>query len=427
MSFLNPVDIANRACQHCKVRRIDPTVGFAEDSEQSTEMSFAYDKLRRSELRRNVWRFSVRKATLRPVDTNTMLLVPTLWASTTDYPVGAIVSDADGFLWQGVQQDNLNNTPGNSSAWQGYFGPMTVSLYDTTGTTGYFAGELVYKTPGDGTYVVYLSQISGTSADPATGTAWDATVQYMKDQIVLVTATYYVSLIDFNLNQDPTTAPALWSSGTTYGAAATVGASDGLIYSSIAGGNVGNDPTLTTGFWTNTGVLNPWTTVNNFGTAGQGWQQLSVGLTDLNIFYPLGSGPNIQNTLRNIFRLPANYLRIAPQDPKAGSVSFMGAPTGNMYKDWTFEGNYFISREPFPITFRFAADIINVRDMDDMFCEGLGARIAMEVVGKLSQAGASVAECRAAYRDVMGEARTVNGIEQGAVEPDEDEYVTCRI
>lgn len=423
-NFLTPVDIGNRACQQCGVNRISD---FTEDSLQAGEIGFCYDKLRQAELRRNVWRFAVRKAAIRPVDATTKFLKPTLWASTTTYAWGAIVSDTAGYLWQSRAQDNLNNSPGNSTQWEAYCGPLTVQPYDTTNTTGYFAGELVYETPGDGTYKVYLSLTSDNSVDPSTSSSWDATVTYTKDQIVKVSSTYYVSLIDFNLNQNPASAPALWAAGTTYALGNSVGGSDGTIYTSIAGGNVGHDPVLTSGFWTNTGVLNPWTTVNPFGTAGNTWAQIAVALQDLPILYPLSSAPSMQAPARNVFRLPANYLRQAPQDPKAGSISFLGAPTGLMYTDWNFEGDYITSRSSFPIVLRFVADIIDVRSMDPMFCEGLAARIASEIVERLTQSTSKRGGILATYSKTMGEARMVNGIETGPTESPEDDYVTCRI
>src|SRR5258706_426556 len=474
MNFLSPVDIANRACQHCGVTRISDTLGFTEDSLQSGEISFAYDKLRRAELRRNVWQFAIRKAAIRPIDTTTMFLKPVLWASTTTYGLGAIVSDSSKYLWQSRAQDNLNNTPGNSLQWEAYAGPLTVQPYDMTGKTGYFAGELVYETPGDGTFAVYMSLLTGNSQDPRQPTTWISTTTYIKDQVVLFYAawasgttyaagagvtlndiayislaagnignspdvsptkwiassiplappyysattnyiignfvtylglkyvaiaagvgnlptnasfwaaqqatTYFASLIDFNLNNSPGSAPALWAAGTTYATGNTVGGSDGNIYSSIGSSNVGHDPTLTIGFWTNTGVLNPWTTVDPFGTAATAWLQIIVALSDLQFAFPIGTGPAVQTTTRNIFRLPANFLRKAPQDPKAGSTSFLGAPSGLMYDDWNLEGSYLISRESAPIVIRFVADITDVISFDDMFCEGLAARIAFEVV-----------------------------------------------
>src|SRR3569832_2091131 len=122
MPFRNSVDIANRACQRIGAQRISDTLGFTEDSKNASAMYFAYDKLRRAELRANLWKFSTRKAVLRPVDTTTMIIAPAMWSSTTSYRPGAIVSDAGNTLWISNYPDNLNNAPGNSFFWDLYVG-----------------------------------------------------------------------------------------------------------------------------------------------------------------------------------------------------------------------------------------------------------------------------------------------------------------
>lgn len=430
--FSNAVDIANRGLQHCGAERIDPALGFAEDSKRARETSFVYDKVRRAELRRNVWKFATRKAILRAVDDNTRLLAPSMWVSSTTYFVGSIVSDETGYLWMSAVPDNLGNQPEDSSTWAPYFGPMTAMLYDAT--QSYSAGELVYTTAGDGTYRVYLSLQNGNSDTPATATAWDATATYIKNQVVTYSAVTYMSLIDFNLNQQPSLAPAAWASGTTYSAAQKAGGSDGVIYQSIAGGNLGNDPTIDAGaHWTNTGVLTPWTTVFVGGAGSAKWLEIGgaefpsgVGLSGLGIVYPIGTGPSTQETTRNVFRLPANFLRQAPQDPKAGSTNPLGAPTELAYRDWLYEGPYLISSEVGPIVFRFVADITDVTMMDDMFCEGLGCRIGIEVCEPLTQSSDKLKTIRESYTVFMREARLVNSIEEGAEEAPLDDYIACR-
>lgn len=526
MPFAAPLDIMNRVCQACGVTQI---AVIGEDTLNYLEISFAYDKLRRAELKRSVWKFAIRNAVLRPIGAGFMLLAPVLYASTTTYGVGAIVVDSAGLIWQSRTQDNLANQPGlpavggGASPWEIFSGPLAVQPFDTTGGTSYFAGELVYETPGDGTFLVYVSLQSGNSQDPRAPSLWISTTQYIRDQVVqyyaawaigttyaagntvsysglvyvsliagsvgkepdisasawaVVSATlapayygstttyslgqfvtylgvnyasrvnsntgntpsssptqwaaqaagtFYASLVDFNLNNSPGSAAALWSSLTTYSTGQQVGGSDGMIYTSVGSGNLNHNPVSDGGVhWTNTGVLNPWTTTNPFGSANQAWLQLNSSLTDLQIIYPIGSGPASQSATKNVFRMPAGYLRRAPQDPKAGAMSFLGGPSGIGYDDWLLQGDYLVSASAFPIVLRFVADITDVAAMDDMFCEGLAARIGFEVVERLMQATAKRAALAAAYLKVMGEARLVNGIETGPVEPPEDDYLTVR-
>lgn len=468
--FLNPVDIANRACQHVGVQRI---ADFTEDTVQASECSFVYDKVRRAELRRNTWRFAVKRAAMRAISTGTMLLNPALWSSVTTYAYGAIVADSNGFVWQSVAQDNLNNAPGGSTAWEGYFGPMTAQPYDTTGTTGYFSGELVYETPGDGTYTTYLSLTSNNAQDPRAPSEWIATVQYSKDQVVqyyalwLVGTTYaagdtirygtlvYVSLAAGNVGNIPSSSPAKWVAVPATLAPAyydatvayTVGqfvTYAGLNYVCILA-STGNLPTNVTYFapqgvgtyytsavdfnLNNNPATSPtlWTSGTLFGKANITWLTVAVSLVDLALIYPVGAGPADQVATRNVYRLPANFLRRAPQDPKAGSASYIGAPSNLQYDDWNLEGQYLVSRESFPIVLRFVADVTDVRSFDDMYCEGLGARIALEICERVTQSTNKLGAIAAAYNKFMTDARVVNGIETGATEPPLDDYLACRV
>lgn len=429
-AFQTSVDIANRALDHCGQGPLDATLGFAENSIKASLTARVYPKLREAELRRNTWRFAIRHAVLRAIDVNTMLLAPSLWVSTTTYFVGSIVAYADR-LWISMIPSNLANQPETSAAWQEYFGPMSVMLW--VSTTTYAAGELVYTTPGNGTYRVFISLQTGNADNPATATAWSATAVYFKNQVVTSAAIAYMSRIDFNTNQTPASSPANWNVATTYGAAATVTGSDGVIYSSIAGGNVGNDPTLSPALWTNTGVLTPWTTVFTGGTGSLKWLEIGgasfpfgVGLTTLNIVYPLNAGPSSESTTRNVFRLPSGFLRKAAQDPRAGSVSYLGAAWGPTYDDWNFEGNYIVSAQVSPIVLRFVADTVDVANMDPMFCEGLGACIGMHICEPLTQSAQKIKVIADFYKLQMGEARTVNAVEIGSEEPAVDDYISCR-
>jgi hypothetical protein len=422
MPFLDSLDIANRALFHLGESKI---ASVSEDSKQNTVMTDAYDKARPAELRRNVWRFSIKRAALRPLTLSTRFLDPVAWSATTTYLPGSVVKDANGDFWISGLAGNINNEPGVSDAWDQYFGPVTADLHDATVT--YFAGELVYTVVGTGGFVVWLSLQSSNEDVPGTALAWDTTTTYGLDDVVSYGGFQWRSLITLNTGTTPAVAPNDWSSVTTYTTGNTVTASDGYIYSSVGTGNLNHDPSLDDGtYWTNTGVPTAWAKTPTIYASSPKWRPLYANLTNLSFTWPIGTGPSSQTGSKNIYRLPANWLREAPQNPKQGSYSMLGAPSGAGYSDWDYEGDYFTSMDGGVVIYRFAADVTVVTKMDPLFCEGLACRMALDSANVLTQQDSKFQQAGTLYKTFMGEARTINAIEEGPTEPPEDDYITAR-
>lgn len=223
-----PVDIGNRALQRVGSELMDASLGFSEISKRAQQVSACYGKLRRAELQGNVWVFATRKAAIRPLDRNTLLLAPTLWSSAVTYFFGSIVSDALGTLWVSRIRSNTNNQPGQVfTAWEPYFGPMAVALYD--GTQSYFSGEVVYTAAGNGTSNIFQSQVNGNAVHPALPNQWSTQTSYLKNNVVQ-------------------RFPA-WAIGTTYAAGQGALYTDGNVYVSLTNGNVGNIPPAVAASW----------------------------------------------------------------------------------------------------------------------------------------------------------------------------------
>ena len=423
--FIDSLDIANRTCQHLGATRIaSPT----EDSVNNSEIAFAYDKLRRAELRRNTWAFATKKAVLRPIDDTSFLLSPALWNAGMQYLPGSIVKDANGQLWVSNQANNIGNDPATTDVWDCYYGSMSVDAYDTTGATSYFAGDLVYVPNGDGSYGIFMSMQNANTEVPNVADTWNATSSYQQDETVTWSGTQWRSLIALNLNNEPFGGPANWVATQTYAINTPVTATDGFIYTSVGNGNVGNDPVTDDGTnWTNTDTPNAWTANPLLPVSSSIWVPIYASLVSFNFVYPINVGPLSQQMTKNIFRKPAGYLRMAPQDPKAGLYSFLGAPAYNTQNDWEQAGDFIISQCSTPIILRFVADVTNVREMDDLFCEGLACRIAVETCETITNSNTKQQTCNNAYNRFMGEARTVNAIEVGPIEPPEDDYIACRL
>ena len=142
-----------------------------------------------------------------------------------------------------------------------------------------------------------------------------------------------MSLINFNINNNPADTPAAWVSTTAYTAGTLVAATDGFNY--LATNNSTGQQTAngaSPGYWS-AQTLTAWSTTVPIGAGNQQWLQIGgcnspsdVMLVPENPIYPVGAGPSSQMGSRYIFRLPSGFLRPAPQDPKAGSWSALGAP-----------------------------------------------------------------------------------------------------
>ncbi len=379
-AFRSPLDIANRSFQRVGARR---STNLATDlSKQVAEFNAMYPMLRRAEMRRNVWRFSIRRTVLRAVGT----ALPA-WDATITYVLNSLVS------YSGLNYISIHATPN-------------------------------------------LNQ------NP-------------------ITATTYWQVFSGNTSQK-VTFPA-WAIGTTYGSGAIVSGSDGLLYLSMVGTNLANDPTTDdASHWTlyfgpyvasaldpsanyMVGELvfdvfqnvyyslsnnNPLILVIVGGVPlppGPSWALLTgTTLAPVVIPWPASTGPATDLQTRNVFVLPYGFLREAPQSPRQGDYSVLGYPSNPTRPDWEMEGQYMTSGDVGPIVFRFAADVTQVGLFDDLFGEGLSCRIALELTEGITQSEQKKKDNASEYDKFMGEARIVGGIEKGAANMPLDDYIACR-
>ncbi len=384
--FQTPLDIANRALQHLGAPRIG---AFTDNSPGAQEMVFSYDKVRQAELRRNLWQFATRQTALRALDTASRLVSFPAFSSATIYAGGQIVTSG-GLTWISLVDGNVGNLPGLAAVsgplvWDVYFGPTSADPWNFFNTENSFSnnesyhlGELAYQTPGDGSYKVYASLVEGNQNEPNTVDVWSATQMYSVGAVVSYNSINYQSRVALNYDFEP-------------------------------------DVNAT-----------QWTTVLTNPAVSGSWSQITGATLSTNpIVYPLTAGPYSDTDTRNAFRLPSGFLRPAPQDPKAGVNAWLGAHVGMGASGWIYQGGYIITSFEMPaIVFRFVCDVQDVTTMDPMFCEGLAARLAMESAPTL--APDRLQACMIAYQRAMSDARTVDSIETGPVEPNEDEYITVR-
>lgn len=350
-----------------------------EDSKNASTIRDIYDTCRRSELRRNVWRFAIRTVAMRPVGDFTKLVTFATWAIGTTYAINDVVKGSDGAVYSSLIASNLANDPTTSlTSWTLYFGNVVAQEYVM---------------------------------------AWDATITYdLRNHVVGSDGSVYRSIQDGNLNKNPVSQPTWWTIATTVDADDDTEADD-LDYYAGEVVYVGRKVYISK-------------QSSNDDDPGAATWLLFTGtptLSDPNFIYPIGSGPSGQTSTKNAYRLPNGFLREAPQDPKAGSVSFLGGPTALRYEDWNFEGNFITTRDTGVLLFRFAADIADPVQFDPMFVSGFAWRLAYEIVEPLTQSSSKKADIKKDYEGQMTEARMVNGIETGPTEAPLDDYIACRI
>lgn len=430
-AYKTSLDIINRALQHMRQRRIATT---ADMSANALETNFNYDKLREAELRQNFWRFAIRRSVLRAVDASTLLWTPPTYSAATTYALGAVVIDANGDWWQSKIASNTGNTPAQGSKWAHYFGPDSMDPYVAKGTsdTAPAAPTLSAVAGGSLGLATYYVVITYVGADGETLKSSESSLQVAANNLLQVASpAAETGMTGYNVYVSNTsgtetlqnanainigTAWTLPTTGVIFGRqpppssiptyqAGELTSLNGTVYLSLVGNNTDTPPTPN---WLNVG-----------GTT-----------TQLQVLYPIGVGPSNDISTANYYRLPHGFLRQAPSDPKRGVRNYLGAPSGVVPDDWVFENDYIVSTDAGPIMLRFVADVVDVPDMDAMFCEMLSARVAEETAPTLADEKVLpiiLGVVRTHYKSERFKAAQVNAIEEGPITPVENAYVTCRV
>jgi len=247
--------------------------------------------------------------------------------------------------------------------------------------------------------------------------------------------------------------PLLYSAGTTYAAGNIVVDSAGYPWISTVGTNLAHTPgaggvnpwwwsyfgPLAADAWASGGPYYPGDVVYVSTTAyiltgittattanpasGAPWVTITgATVASPTVFWPAGVNPPTgTTTIRNIYQLPANYIRIAPQDPKAAAVVRQGLTAGMGYNDWEIEAGYLYTADSSPIIFRFVADQTDVTTNHDLFNEVWAAHLGMELSPALTQNQEKTAECLAIYNRYLSMAKAINAIEEGSTEGEAQE------
>lgn len=132
---------------------------------------------------------------------------------------------------------------------------------------------------------------------------------------------------------------------------------------------------------------------------------------------PIGYELDPTATQRTIYRLPANFLRMAPQDPKIAAGPRQNVTAGMSYNDWEVEEPYlFTATNTTAFIMRFVADQTVVPFMHPLFCETWAARAAIECAESLTQNQEKLAAASALYQRYTDRAQMLSAIEAGTTE-----------
>jgi len=146
-----------------------------------------------------------------------------------------------------------------------------------------------------------------------------------------------------------------------------------------------------------------------------------TGVTSSALFMtgPINFDPPGGSTSRSRYRLPANYMRLAPQDPKQPSVSRLGTTAGLNFNDWEIENGYLVSSATTGgLILRFVGDAVVVTAMEDMFCMAVACRMALLMNQQLTARPDLGGELLTQYARFVREAQAISAIEGGTTEPD---------
>lgn len=122
-------------------------------------------------------------------------------------------------------------------------------------------------------------------------------------------------------------------------------------------------------------------------------------------------------TTRNIYDLPVNFMRLAPQDEKAAASAGRAFLTlGQEYNDFEIESGLLYSEDTGPKIFRFTADHTDVSTMEPLFCEMLALNMARSMCMVLTGSRELETFLEGRYMALASDARALSLIEAGSSE-----------
>lgn len=118
----------------------------------------------------------------------------------------------------------------------------------------------------------------------------------------------------------------------------------------------------------------------------------------------------------NAFQLPSDFVRLLPPYPEDNVND----------RDWQIEGQKIYTDEGDPLYIRYIKQVTDPNQMDPLFREALSASIAYELCEELTQSNSKKADAKAGYKDIIGEAKKANAIDNIPTDPPLDTWISGR-
>ena len=357
------LQIKNRALQKLGVKRI---VTETEVSKNASAVNACYDILRRAELRRHIWKFSIARAKiLSSTDTDNMMFeeVAAFDDAVTTYDTGQLVF-SEGEIW--VCKLAVTAADGiprlNTTDWTLWKLTHLGTVQDWDETTLFAVDDIVYYR---GRYYIVVTTTTAALHPPTNLKTFYEDYRSEPQAVIWATAdTYAIGDLVYLVEQDD-------------------------VYSSRTAANSGNNP----------------------GSDATNWVRVGRGVGPEHPH----NDPEWGRTFA--FALPEDFIRATVVDP-----IYKYQKT-----EWIWEGLNILSDDAGPLNLRYCRDVTNVRRFDPLFVEALSSLIAFEVADELTNSRVKKSDLSEIYARYVSEAAQVDAIERGPTENEIDEFEAVRL
>lgn len=139
-----------------------------DDTQAAAAVRNVYDRLRKDELRKNNWVFTLTRRVLRANAADDVIVAPSAYAAGTTYAKNDLALYSD-LVYISLRASNVGNTPDISPTyWEPLSGPLIAKDFDAD--LSYFRHELVVDS-GNTTWIALVNS-PDTSTDPVEGDDW---------------------------------------------------------------------------------------------------------------------------------------------------------------------------------------------------------------------------------------------------------------